>query len=313
MPLNRKTGVFLIKVLVSISLLVFLFWKTDMDLFLKTASSLDIRLFITAAILYIGCQYVSSFRWKVLLLAHNITVSTPRLFSFYLVGMFFNNFLPGSIGGDVVKGYDFYRHSRRGKESATTVFLERYVGLVALFIIGLTALVFLYPLLEDPIIVILMLSIFIVFIIGTIVVVNSSVKNLTINIVNRFKITKLEKAISGIYETVGRYNNHKNSVFNAFLLSVIIQLMNIVVYITLSDALNIIVPWGHFFLFFPIITIISMLPISLNGLGVREGINIYLFSQVGVESPQALTLSLTWFFMVIFISVPGGIIFAFRK
>jgi uncharacterized membrane protein YbhN (UPF0104 family) len=122
----------------------------------------------------------------------------------------------------------------------------------------------------------------------------------------------LGKVTAEIYETFGRYKHHKNSFINAILLSVIIQIMNVLVYIVLSHALDIVVPWRFFFLFFPLITIISMMPISVNGLGVREALNVYLFSQVDVLSSQALSLSLLWFFMVSIISLLGGLIFIFR-
>ncbi len=313
MFLNKKKTFFLIKLLISISLLTFLLKRTGLDLFLQTLASINLELFLLCAMLYIGTQYLSSFRWKVLLMAHNITVSTLRLFSFYLVGMFFNNFLPSSIGGDAVKGYDLYRYSKKGKESVTTVVLERYTGLAALLLIGLVSLIFIYSLPEYSLAKILILGMTAIFIAGTIVVTNSRVKNLTINIVSKLKIAKLKKTIFEIYETFGNYKNHRSSFRNAVLLSIIIQVMNIVVYIILSSALDITVPWAYYFLFFPITTIMSMLPISINGLGIREGINVYLFAQVGVTSPQALSLSLSWFLMVTAISLLGGFVFMFRK
>ena len=313
MLLNKKRVVFLIKFLISISLLAFLLKKTGLGLFLQSFASVNLELCLLSVMLYIGSQYLSSFRWKILLMPHNITVTTPKLFSFYLVGMFFNNFLPSSIGGDAIKGYDLYRYSKKGKESFTTVFLERYTGLAALLMIGLISLVFISSLPEATLVKILILGISTIFIVATIIVANSRVKNLTINLVSKLKITKLEKVVFEVYETFGKYKNHKSSFLNAVFLSIIIQVMNIVVYIILSNALNIKVPWGYFFLFFPIITVISMLPISINGLGIREGINVYLFTQVGVANSQALSLSLSWFLMVMVISLLGGFVFVFRK
>ncbi|MFQ5963575.1 MAG: YbhN family protein [Candidatus Scalinduaceae bacterium] len=310
---HKKKTFILIKLLISISILAFLLKKTGLDMFSQTFVSIDLKLCLLCAMLYIVAQYLSSLRWKVLLVAHNIRVTTLRLFSFYLVGMFFNNFLPGSIGGDAVKGYDLYRYSKKGKESITTVFLERYTGLAALLLIGLVSLIFIYSLPEDYLVKILILGITATFIAGTIIVINSHVKNLTINLVSKLKIEKIKKAIFEIFETFGKYENHKSSFLNAVLLSIIIQVMNIFVYIILSNALDITVPWSYFFFFFPIITVISMLPISINGLGVREGINVYLFAQVGVTHSKALSLSISWFLMVTAISLLGGLVFVFRK
>ncbi len=310
---HRKTTFLLIKFIISICLLIYLFRRTDIKLFYQSFLSVHPGLFLFSAILYIGCQYLSSFRWKVLLTAHKITVSTPKLFSFYLVGMFFNNFMPTSIGGDVVKGYDLYKHTQKGKESITTVFLERYTGIIALLLIGLLSLIFIHSILHNYLVATLMLGMTLAFILGTIMITNRFIKKLSINIASKFKIKKLEKVITEIYETFGRYKHHKDSFINAILLSIIIQVMNVFVYVALSYSLDIKVPLGLFFLFIPVITLISMMPISVNGLGVREATNVYLFAQVGVGSSHALSLSLSWFFMVSVISLLGGFIFIFRK
>jgi uncharacterized protein (TIRG00374 family) len=260
-----------------------------------------------------GCQYLSSYRWQILLKAHDISVSVNRLFSFYLVGMFFNNFLPTSVGGDVVKGFDLYRHSGKGKVAITTVFLERYTGLAAIIVIGLVTLTMGYTYFSDPMVTILLSCIAVIFFCGTLAVVNRFVKTLCITILRRFKMTKTEKIISALYETFGRYKIHKRLLLYAIVLSFIIQSLNILVYILLANGLGINVPWPYFFLFFPIITIISMLPVSFNGLGMREGMFIYLLGKIDVPSAHALSLSLSWFFIVTCISLFGGLDFITRK
>lgn len=312
-PTNSRIVLLLIKVSISLGLLIYLFWKIDLPQFGRTLHIIQILPFLAAGILYIGCQYLSSYRWQVLLRVHDIYVPVPRLFSFYLVGMFFNNFLPSSVGGDVVKGYDLYRHSGRGKEAITTVLLERYTGLVALIIIGLAALLIGYKYLPDPVIAVLLSGIAAGFICGTLIVISRYTRRVSLRTTRRLNVPRLGRAIHKLYKPFERYKTHKGKFLYSILVSFAIQILNIVVYILLADALNISVPAGYFFLFFPIVTIISMFPVSINGLGIREGLMVYLFSKIDVSMNQALSLSLSWFFIVTCISLLGGLIFAARK
>ncbi len=213
----------------------------------------------------------------------------------------------------MIKGFDLYRHSGKGKESITTVFLERYTGLVAIIIIGLTALAIGHPYLPDPVITIFMVAIATGFAGGTLIVTNYHMKALCLRISQKFKMGKVDKSILGLYETFRRYRSNKRAFLYAVFLSFCIQLLNILVYILLADSLGINAHWGYFFLFFPIVTVISMLPISFNGLGMREGLFIYLFSKIEIPSAQAFSLSLSWFFIVTCISLLGGLIFMVRK
>ena len=308
-----KTIFLIIKGCISAGLLIYLFRKIDYTEFIQTFFNIPPLLFVLSGLLYMGCQYLSSYRWQILLKAHDVSVSVNRLFSFYLVGMFFNNFLPTSVGGDVVKGYDLYRHSGKGKVAITTVFLERYTGLVAIIVIGLIALAMEYTYFTDPMVAILLSCIAVSFVCGTLVVANRFVKTLCLTMLRRFQMAKAEKAISALYETFGRYKIHKRIFLYAIVLSFIIQILNILVYILLADGLGINVPWPYFFLFFPIITVISMLPVSFNGLGMREGMFVYLLAKIGVSSANALSLSVSWFFIVTCISLFGGLIFITRK
>lgn len=311
--LSPKTVFLFIKGFISLGLLVYLFYKADLRQFSRTLYAAQPLYILATGLLYMVCQYLSSYRWQVLLRAHNVSVSVNRLFSFYLVGMFFNNFLPTSVGGDVVKGYDLYRLSGKGKESITTIFLERYTGLAAIILIGLIALIIGYPYFQDPVVSILLIGTAVGFIAGTLMVANRYVKILCLKMTRRLHIPKVGRAISGVYETFGRYKNHKGIFLYSIWVSFGVQILNILVYILLAHALGIAIPWGYFFLFFPIVTVSTMLPLSFNGIGMREGMMVYLFSRIGVPPAQALGLSLTWFFIVICISLLGGLIFTIRK
>lgn len=309
-----KRILILLKVVVSISLLIYLFWDIDLNQFFQILYGAKLHLVFAAAFLYLGSQYLSAYRWQVLLIAQEISVSVHKLFSFYLVGMFFNNFLPTSMGGDAIKGIDLYRYSGKGGAAIATVFLERYAGIVAMTIIGLLSLIVGYVYrIPDQTTALLLVGMGTAIAGGTLTIANRHVKVFCLKTARRFGLLRAEKIATEIYEAFVRYKVHKRLFLYAILLSFGIQSLNIFVYILLSEAIGLSVPWGYFFLFYPIVTVVAMLPLSFNGLGMREGMMVYLFSKVGVLLPQILGLSLAWFFSVTIISFLGGLVFVLRK
>ena len=197
----------------------------------------------------------------------------------------------------------------------TTPISRREIGvvIVAVILIGLGALAISYTSLPDLSVALLMGNIAVFFFAVTLMMTNRHVKSFGLKMAGKFHAPGIRDMISGLYDTFGKYKHHKGLFLYSIWISFGIQAMNIAVYILLANALDISVPWGYYFLFFPIVTVITMLPISLNGLGIREGMFIYLFSTLGVPSAEALSLSLSWIFIVTCISLLGGVIFAIRK
>src|SRR5258708_18525223 len=121
-----------------LTLLALVLWKANAQSVWRSLSTLDARLFAVAALLYGACQLLSSLRWGLILRALGAPVRPRRLFALYLVGMFFNQLLPGSIGGDVVKMVAL----ARGAAGGVSVVLDRLVGLAALLVLAAAAALF---------------------------------------------------------------------------------------------------------------------------------------------------------------------------
>src|SRR3972149_5188935 len=103
------------RVMISTLILGLLFSQTDTGRIRELLISLNIFVFMICLFLILGIQVIATYRWHIFVKADNPQVPLVKLFSFYLVGLFFNNFLPTAVGGDVVRGYDLYKYSGRGK------------------------------------------------------------------------------------------------------------------------------------------------------------------------------------------------------
>lgn len=292
----------------SLVLLAFLLGRTDRSGLANLLASLDPLIFSAGTVLYLLGQALSTYRWQLLLEAEGIRVPYRTLLSFYSQGMFFNLFLPTLIGGDVVRGHQIYRSTGRKEASLASILVERLTGFTALLGIALLALCVGGSSLREPAITWLILGTASVFSVGTAVALHPRLKPL----VERLSWGEPRAILLGIYEALQRYRRHKKVLRQTLGLSLGFQATVIYSYFLVAKALGLAVPLGPFFLLVPLVIVIAMIPVSLGGLGIREGAALYLFGKVGMEPTSALAMSLSWFLLVILAGLPGGVLFALQ-
>src|SRR5438132_8232436 len=110
--------ILLLKILVSVGLLVFFFTRIHIERFFNTFASADFSYIVLGIFVYFVSQFLSALRWKVL--ARPLGFDGPFKFflNYYLIGMFFNLFAPGTVGGDVTRIYYLAREGERNRERA---------------------------------------------------------------------------------------------------------------------------------------------------------------------------------------------------
>lgn len=296
----------LVKVCISIAIMYFLLRSQDLDTLWQTFASVNPLAVVFVAVLFLCTQSISTFRWSVIL-RKDVKISYFRLLSIYFVGMFFNNFLPTMVGGDLVKGYYLYKYSKKGDIALASIFMDRYSGFAALMCITALALIPGYALIKGT-----ALPGFFVFLIGgfaamSLIIWVGPLHSWAMRILDRIHFYGINKKIDTFYKVLMGYKSHRDILLKIFGCSVLVQGGIIIGYFVLGSGLGIEVPLGYYFLFIPLTTAISMLPISLSGLGIREGAFIYLFTMVGASKEQAIALSLLWFATCAFVSIIGGV------
>lgn len=304
--MNKKNLNVILKILVSGSLLYLLFRGMDMEGFLKTVKGIDLKAVALLIFLYLIVQITAAYRWSILL-KNSMNISYPKLISIYLVGMFFNNFMPSMIGGDIAKGYYLYKASGKGGASVASLFMDRYSGFTALMAITFVAAIIGYPLVKGTIVPLLLAVLIGAYLIASLVLWIESLHGWALNILGRLKLFGLNEKIDSLYQSIMEYKGSYGILSKAFLLSLIVQSVVIISYYALARGLGMALPFGYFFLLIPLTTAVAMIPISLSGLGIREGAFVFLFTKVGATQTEALSLSLLWFFITVFVNLIGGI------
>ena len=253
--------------------------KTGSDKVLAALGNINIGAFIAAMSLYIFAQFISTLRWKLLLPKG---LGLRKLFSLYMIGSFFNIFLPGIIGGDAVKGFYLYRATGKGSLAMASVFMDRYLGFVVLIAICTAAFPFGYTYLQGSYIAWVLPFTIVSFTAGSLLFFG-------------LRLGQRVKFLSEFYNHFYVYRNQKGVIGKALLLSLFIQFAGISAVYVLSVGLGQHIPFLAFLIYLPLIILFSMLPISISGLGVREGAFVVFFGLIGVKPEAATAISLSWF------------------
>lgn len=286
---RNKILFFIGKLIVSGLSLYVVFRKTDLGQIGLMLKKIGIFWFLAAASIYVLSLVVSAARWK-LLLPEKFTVR--RLFSLYMIGSFFSNFLPGVIGGDVVKAYYLNKDAKKISLTLASIFMDRYLGYVSLMVLGMGAFPFALGYMEGSVYKWAMPSIFAAFLVGSFLFFG-------LQLGRRFRV------VSEFYEYFVSLRDRKGVIIRALLLSVLLQVMGFLSVAMLARAMGEHVPVLLLFVFLPIIITLVSIPISISGLGVREGAFVLLLGLIGVKPEAATSLSLAWFFSVFLGSIPG--------
>lgn len=312
--LSRRKLFMLFRGLVSVLLLFYLFtmieWNRFMVLFAQIEKG---SLLLASTLLMLGLLF-AAIRWHHLLASLRIHQKIRKLYAYYLMGSFYSIFLPGVIGGDIVRIGICAKETKSSVGVITTsVLIERLCGVIILFIMG-SLVIFTLPLefssaLGEPMVKALpavttlcLLSLVAAFVIG---------RRFRDRWVDEKKRSGLVKQLVHILDLVIRLP------YSTFLVlifySALFQSADILASFAIAKALKISVPLSFFYGIMPIVYISTILPVSLGGLGVREGILVYLLADVGVLASDAVALSFLIYFNRVVIGSIGGIIQIFWK
>ena len=293
-----------LKIAVSLGLIAFILTRVGLAETWNALRGAHWGIMAVALALFVLTLPLRALRWQALLDGLGVHVSISRLTVLYFAGTFFNILLPTGVGGDVVRAVELTQDSRHGAEAIGTVFVDRLTGLVVLFVIALAALPFSYRLVGTEVVVAIVVMALAGLVGGWLLLQG----DLLGRIGRRLSFLPAQDKLEKLYRAVGGCG--RRALAWALAVSVLFNLVNILVNYLIALALGVhLSPW-YFFAFVPIISFSLTLPVSLGGLGVREGTYVLLFGQAGVAPEQALALSLAYYAITVVTGLLGGLVYA---
>ena len=311
-----KKGVLVaLKVFVSLGILVYLFTRVvKIDDLWANLRGAKLSYFLGAVAVYFAVQSLSAYRWYLLLKPLNIETSFPRILGLFYLGMYFNFFLPSSIGGDFFKVYYLNKETGRLSASTASVFVDRDIGMGGLLLIALVAATWggtrVPPengVLLAPVFALIGLA----FVLANLALFYRPTYNLLHRLLRVFRMKKADERVEHLFESVNSYRGKWGLAAIALLMSLGVQVGCALVNLLAAGAIGMHTQhgWIDYLVFIPAIGLIGMIPLSVNGAGWREASYILLFKSVGAEGHEAATLSLLWLGVMVVTSLPGAIIY----
>ena len=288
----------IIKLLITIAIFYFLFREIDFVEFSKIIFNSHGGWIVVALLMQLISTYLAAYRWFKI---SQLLVFKEKL-SFYVQsyfkGTFFNQVLPSSIGGDAVRIIDLTRKEYDKKDAFYGVFVDRVVGLVGLLVLNLLASLIFYGTFESD------FSQLIIFITLTGIIGFSLL----------FQLQHL-KFLANIkfLNLFVRLANRLNSLYASRLLlikhisiSVIVHLFSVLTMYGLSLALGLDLSFQTLLIAVPPVFLLTIVPISLAGWGVREGAMMGIFMLVGADQTKVLAMSILYGLLLILSALPGS-------
>jgi len=267
-----------------------------------------------AVVLFLVSNIFGAFQWNLLLRCADLRLPVFAVIRAYFVALFFNNFLIGNIGGDVLRAVDVRSRVERGQgkteAAVATIVMDRFLGFFTMMCFAVGAALLATESLESGSIIFILLSAFII--VGTLIT-SRRVGVFADRWITRILPAGLAVTIVRLRAGFVAMRTSPIVLAKAFIISAIVQGMRIVVHYVCSLAIGLEIPFVYFVTFIPLVSVAAAIPISSGGLGTREWAAVGLFKTIGVGGAGIVAMELIAHGVTLVASIPGAIDFVTRK
>jgi glycosyltransferase 2 family protein len=311
MKKTKPLLIFLLKLLVSGGLLAYFLSRIHIERFVDTFASAKFSYIALALAVYLVTQGISAARWLTLARPIGIKTPFPDMVRYYLIGMFFNLFAPGTVGGDVSRVYYLVKDEEahaKGRavttvHAAMSVLMDRGIGMLVLVWLGAAGLL-LFPEYSIPTPVRTAVLLLALAILAGV---------LLIPLVQRVLPDDGHQLLVKLRLALRSYRTHWRAVGVAALLSMVVHLIQAWMHVAMGRALDLDLPFSFCIIVYPLVGTFAAIPISVNGLGLREGGYVFLLAVLGIGTEKAVAFGILLFLIVALDSLIGGLLFLLQK
>lgn len=300
-----------VRAVIAAGLTALLLWQSDPHAVWQAARGADWRFIVLACTLVAIDRVLMAYRWLTLLAPLDPERRPPlgTVMRIFFVSTFVGTFLPASVGGDAVRAYGLSKEGVGGVDAVASVLMDRLLGVVSILIVAIAGAMLARDLIDIR-------SLFPAFAVLTLAcaaalaVVFSPRAAVSVAAVlallphGRETATRLVTAIQ-------RYASLHLPMANVLLCSIAVQVLHVLQTYCLGLALGLAVPLGVYFALVPIILLIVLMPITINGIGTTQAGFVWLFGRAGVTSAPAFTLSVLFLGIAVVGNLPGGLLYLF--
>jgi uncharacterized protein (TIRG00374 family) len=252
---------------------------------------------------------VSSSQWQGLLRSERITIGLLRLIRLYMMGIAFSHFLPTGMGGDAVKALYVGRESGNGPGSVSAIVMSRVTGFLGMLLVALPVLIIWFPHFTSAILVwFVLLSLLIASVVWTAIFSTTLAARVPQSswIKNHLISHRILAFVVRIGNAIKMSTGRPRSLGVALVFGMLFWVIGCLNYYIYGIALHVDAPLYFYFVAIPFVSLVTVLPISINGFGVRESAFVYIFSTVQVPLATSLLLAFVMDAQILLFGAIGG-------
>lgn len=287
-----------IKLIITIVMFYFLFQYVDFENLINILAKSHGGTILIALLFQLGSTFIAAYRWRLIMRLLVFKESVSYYVQSYFKGSFFNQVLPSSIGGDAVRIIDLTQKGYDKKDAFYGIFVDRVVGLVGLLILNLLATILFFGAFDND------FSMLIIFI------TLSGISGFAL-LFHLEKITFLAhyKFLNLFHRLAKRLNNlypERTLLLKHIAISVFVHLLSVLTIYALALSIDFHMPFQIFLIAVPPVFLLTIIPISLAGWGIREGAMVGIFMLIGADETKVLAMSILYGLLLIISSLPGS-------
>ncbi len=288
----------LLQVAVSGAALYFIASRINLRESAQVLGSVRLSLIMMALALYLVGQVMSAFRWRLIGESVGLRDSFPAYVRYYFTGMFFMFFGPSTLGGDLVRSLYLAEHGRARIRAFNSVLFDRLNGVAVLVAIGAVAFLVVPNTLPRS-----LLYATVAF--GAAVFLGWWVAPIAVRIVlphdNRIR--------RFVEDDLGPFWRDKQMLLAASGVSLVFHFVQIATQWIVARSIGLDVPFSYICIFHPLVSAVASIPVTLSGVGLREGGYIWFLQRIGIPQSSAAAYGLLWFLVLVASSLIGGVVF----
>ena len=312
----RSALVAVLKVAVSVALLAILFSRVDVARLWTIAKSASASWLGVALGLYLLMILASAWRWGLLLAAQDVQLPFRRLTASFLVATFFNNFLPSNIGGDVVRVADTAPAAGSKTLATTIVLIDRAIGLLSLVLvaaIGASLATQLADRAHPAGAGVLWAGFLLALVVCAPILFRPHGVARALQPLRALHPEWVDERLGRLTAALGRFREAPAAIGGCFAGALFVQAVLVAFYVAIAQSMNIPVGFAELAVVVPMSFIVQMLPVSMNGFGVREATFGFYFARLGLPLESALLVSFVGAALIMVFSLSGAVAYVARR
>ena len=298
---------------VSAAVIAFLLFQIDLGRTVDLIAGSNPWYFLAAVAIFVATIVPLAWRWQVLLASKGIHEPIGWLTKMYFVGYSASQVLPTTIGGDAVRIIEHARRRPTAKgEAAGAVLMERAIGSAATLVLVAVGLVLAIGRYDNIrfLVQIELISIALVFLFGILVFSRRTNAFLQERVFPHGRVRRMQRPLSALWASLHGYRDQRGALFLVLTVSVALQFVRVLAIWCCGAAVGINLSPLVYVIFGPLLFLVMMIPITLNGLGVRESFFVFFLGRFDVDADAAFAAGFLFFAVTLVPALPGALILA---